>query len=654
MTRPMQPRRLAAFWSSKRACSFRLLSDTLQRTRHGRTHAQHQARRGASPPRAVGRGGVCACKTRKRAAAAGQGSAFSLEPGQGSAGRHVRRDGRGAVGADGVAVELELSQRAVGAPLECARNRHGAGVSEKVLAQRELAEEGAARRIVAEHAAALGADPVPRQHEAVQLAVGVVLQRPHDDEHAVVAEEVGAQVELVQRGADAEAGREPADLVRHQHVVVQVDHPHRARELRDRAQRRLAIAANLAAGEIEHLRLHAGRAVQPHAEGLHLGAYPDHVEPPRGPLPRRRPLEDCAVADGHRDVVLLDRQVRALQLDGVGLQQAEQRHLALQHALRERAQQRLPLPAAAEPRRGHVDVVLGDDALLRPVRLEEDGLQQRLALGGRHVSASEHGLRRHLVQLGRALRHAHAVPQLEDGDHHAQHERVRRDHSARLRVLGHVLQVALELSGRVLVHPMRDHLELLLEGQVREPKPMERLEVGVDDARRPRRGKDDVPLRLKHLRHVPLDLRPHPPALVEPVDEEHRAPREHRLAQEEVHLGLVLEAQEGVHPVPRARKGRLVLPQPQLQPLHTDHDRNQLNRGVQEAQHQLAHQQRLPRRRQSREQRRRSLYSLAVGGRAQGMQAAQPPGDVRGTLQVGLRVFEHDGNADAVLQHVEP
>ena len=86
-------------------------------------------------------------------------------------------------------------------------------------------------------------------------------------------------------------------------------------------------------------------------------------------------------------------------------------------------------------------------------------------------------------------------------------------------------------------------------------------------------------LRRQDLLHVPLDVGCSPPALVQPIEDEQRAPRHHRLPQGRVQCVprgtlAVLEIEVGVHPVPLGGKrvgGRiapLALQETGVQPVH--------------------------------------------------------------------------------------
>ena len=114
---------------------------------------------------------------------------------------------------------------------------------------------------------------------------------------------------------------------------------------------------------------------------------------------------------------------------------------------------------------------------------------------------------------------------------------------------------------------------------------LQRHVLVLDHAVQYKGGEQDVALRREDLGDVPLDLRALLAALVEAVEQEQRTARRHRLAQHQVRGLAVLEAEEGVDPVPRRRERVGLAEQPRLQQLHLDEDGNELGVGPVERVH---------------------------------------------------------------------
>mmetsp|Transcript_24372 Transcript_24372/g.72246 ORF Transcript_24372/g.72246 Transcript_24372/m.72246 type:complete len:219 (+) Transcript_24372:83-739(+) len=202
---------------------------------------------------------------------------------------------------------------------------------------------------------------------------------------------------------------------------------------------------------------------------------------------------------------------------------------------------RCPLPDRLErlgpvqPERRLIELPVLDDAPLRHLRLEEDGLQQPAQCARRRATAREHHVRRHLVQLGDGGRHREARAQLEHRGDHREHQRVGRDAMSRLRVDRHAVAHVLEQRRRLrLAHPLHQRVLLLLRHERGEREPVEGRETGLTDARGPRSGEQHVSLRSEHLGDVPLNLLAVRATLVEPVQQEQRAAHHHRLSQHAV------------------------------------------------------------------------------------------------------------------------
>mmetsp|Transcript_49959 Transcript_49959/g.166943 ORF Transcript_49959/g.166943 Transcript_49959/m.166943 type:complete len:296 (+) Transcript_49959:497-1384(+) len=170
----------------------------------------------------------------------------------------------------------------------------------------------------------------------------------------------------------------------------------------------------------------------------------------------------------------------------------------------------------------------------------------------------------------------------------------------------------------------------------------------------PRSGEQHVSLGSEHLGDVPLNLLALCASLVEPIQQEQRAARHHRLPQHAVQRRrlAVLEAQIGVDPIPRRRERAMRLDEPLLQPLHLDQDRDELT--VEREGDHLRQQRRLAARRAGGQQRRRRpsrlsarkpllVHRAQLGGEAAGV-------DNRGQLHPGARHLD----GDALLQRIEP
>ena len=183
------------------------------------------------------------------------------------------------------------------------------------------------------------------------------------------------------------------------------------------------------------------------------------------------------------------------------------------------------------------------------------------------------------------VRHRQPAAKLKDGRDHREHQRIGRDPLLGSLVHRHALEVGQQRARPLGTEALLERLPLLVH---RERLELETAEAGVAlifDAVRSRGGEQDVALRREDLGDVPLDLLALLAALVEAVQQEQRTARRHCLAQHQVRGLAVLEAEEGVDPVPRRPERVWLVEQPRLQQLHLDEDGNELGVGAVERVH---------------------------------------------------------------------
>ena len=103
--------------------------------------------------------------------------------------------------------------------------------------------------------------------------------------------------------------------------------------------------------------------------------------------------------------------------------------------------------------------------------------------------------------------------------------------------------------------------------------------AGQVDARMARCAQHHVPLWCEHVSNVRLDLVALLPTLIQPVNQEERAPRCHHLPQEAVEWWRMLEAKVGIDVVPCLGECFGIQQKAPLQVRHLDHDGHELALG---------------------------------------------------------------------------
>eukprot|EP00900_Chrysochromulina_parva_P005589 jgi/Chrpa1/15030/Chrysochromulina_OHIO_Genome00003396-RA len=331
-------------------------------------------------------------------------------------------------------------------------------------------------------------------------------------------------------------------------------------------------------------------------------------------------------------MILLEGQVGRLQVERIGLQQAQQRQAAAPHALAHDIERLTQLDGQRIVRLAQLSVVgrvkigpaharrrevLGSESVGSGAVLKLD-LVFTIAIAGfadLATPACPHRRRKHLILFD---------------DPPACHRLAERPSHAPLD--NDVLLGLVEW-------PQLERQKVLLKARPVEP-------IGA------RRDQQHVSLWREHLRHVPLDGRAHSAALVHAIEQQQRASRAHRAAQHAVHIcvGAVC-----VDPVPRGGKGVSMLLEEQqpLQLLHAhEHGDKPSIRVLKHVCHELRDQARLACCRRAGEQHAPTLLGDAL------FASTTVEGEQRGRKGIHLAkallaLTRGDGEGHALLTHVE-